>query len=535
MPFPTTEQYMDALQFPSKVLKDPELAAAKVETTGMGLPFARSGGFALTFKLIGPNKVWALRLFQKNRDGDKLGERYGAISRGIKNSGLPYFVEFSFLPAGISIQTQTYSCVKMGWAEGTVLGTFIEKHKNNKPVLNGLEQNILKLSEDMTKAGLAHGDLQTDNVLVSSSGVLKFVDYDAFFVPEVRHLGAIEVGYPNFQHPERGKLKPYDEKMDRFSFLVIHSALKALQVNPALWDKVGADPQGLLIRASDFAAPHASVAFHTLALDPQVGATYKRLAAICEGKYQDVPTLAEFLSGKGPAALNLKPISKIAAAGATASQTISSSYQSRASKVISGADYATALGAMGQHVEIVGKVISADARITRHGKPYVFILFGPKTGKAVYIPIWSEGLLELQGSGFRADASLVGKWISVTGIMDATKSYSTWQRTGITVVEANMIMTISETEAKFRLAAKPKVTSATTMPQSSSTNPVNKNQQIAAAAKAAAAKQSNTSTGYKPSSSTSRKPSYQSTSGRAQAPSRAPQKSFLQKFLDFFS
>jgi hypothetical protein len=98
-----------------------------------------------------------------------------------------------------------------------------------------------------------------------------------------------------------------------------------------------------------------------------------------------------------------------------------------------------------------------------------------------------------------------------------------------------MIMTISETEAKFRLAAKPKVTSATTMPQSNSTNPVNKNQQIAAAAKAAAAKQATASTSYKSSTPTTRKPSYQSTSGRAQSPSRAPQKSFLQKFLDFFS
>ena len=64
MPYPTTEQYMEALQFPSKHLKDIELANAKVESTGMGLPFARSGGFALTFKLIGPGKSWALRLFQ---------------------------------------------------------------------------------------------------------------------------------------------------------------------------------------------------------------------------------------------------------------------------------------------------------------------------------------------------------------------------------------------------------------------------------------------------------------------------------------
>ena len=100
---------MEALQHPSLVFKDSELAASKVETTGMGLPFARSGGFALTFKLIGQNKTWAVRLFQKDRLNDKLAERYGAIARGIKNSGLPYFVDFSFLPAGISIQTKTYS------------------------------------------------------------------------------------------------------------------------------------------------------------------------------------------------------------------------------------------------------------------------------------------------------------------------------------------------------------------------------------------------------------------------------------------
>jgi hypothetical protein len=527
MPFPTTEQYMEALQFPSKVLKDQELASAKVETTGMGLPFARSGGFALTFKLMGPNKTWALRLFQKNRDGDKLGERYGAISRGIKNSTLPYFVEFSFLPAGISIQTQTYSCVKMGWAEGTVLGTFIEKNKGNKPVLQGLRQNIQKLAEDMTKAGIAHGDLQTDNLLVSGTGVLKFVDYDAFFVPEIRHLGAIEVGYPNFQHPQRGKLKPFDEKMDRFSFLVIDSALLALQENPSLWDKVGADPQGLLVRASDFASPHTSVAFHSLALDSHVGTTYKRLAAICEGNYNDVPTLAEFLAGKGPAAINLKPISTIATGKPTNTKATGPVYQSRAAKVISGADYLAALAAAGQHVEIVGKVQSVDARNTKHGKPFVFILFGTKTGKSVYIPIWQEGLQALRAANFRADSSLVGKWISVTGIVDATKNYTTWQRTGITVIDANMISTITETEANFRLASKQNTHTVRSVAPTNSASPINKNAQIAAAAKAAASKQ------------TVKTPQY--VSARTSKPSnsyvrpKVTQKTFMQKLKDFFN
>ena len=524
MPYPTTEQYMEALQFPSKHLKDVELANAKVESTGMGLPFARSGGFALTFKLIGPGKSWALRLFQKDRVGDKLGERYGAISRGIKACGLPYFVEFSFLPAGISIQTQTYSCVKMGWAEGTVLGTYIEKNKRNKSVLLQLRQNIQKMAADMERVGFAHGDFQTDNLLVSSSGGLKFVDYDAFFVPEIAGLGAIEVGYPNFQHPERGKLKPFDSKMDRFSYLVIDSALNALISNPDLWDKVSADPQGLLVRASDFASPHTSASFHTLALDPNVGTIYKRLAAVCEGKYADIPLLSDFLAGKGPAALNLKPISTITSSQSTrsSSSSVGSTYQTNASQVVSGDNFLAAKGAGGRFVEIVGFIKNVDTRPTKYGSPKVFLIFGTVSGNSVYIPIWAEGIANLNAAGKSVGAQSKGQWVSVTGMVDADFATGSWSRTGITVVDASQINFISEAEAKRRLTAKT-VTSPTsftpsTPAQTTALNSAARNAQIAAQAKAAASKSSPSSSTYKKSAAPRKSParsSYSSTPSRS--------------------
>jgi len=534
MPYPTTEQYMEALQFPSKHLKDVELANAKVESTGMGLPFARSGGFALTFKLIGPGKSWALRLFQKDRVGDKLGERYGAISRGIKACGLPYFVEFSFLPAGISIQTQTYSCVKMGWAEGTVLGTYIEKNKRNKSVLLQLRQNIQKMAADMERVGFAHGDFQTDNLLVSSSGGLKFVDYDAFFVPEIAGLGAIEVGYPNFQHPERGKLKPFDNKMDRFSYLVIDSALNALISNPDLWDKVSADPQGLLVRASDFASPHTSVSFHALALDPNVGTIYKRLAAICEGKYADIPLLSDFLVGKGPAALNLKPISAITSSQSTksSSASVGSSYQTNASQVVSGDNFLAAKGAGGRFVEIVGLIKNVDTRPTKYGSPKVFLIFGTVSGNSVYIPIWAEGIANLNAAGKSVGAQSKGQWVSVTGMVDADFATGSWSRTGITVVDASQINFISEAEAKRRLTAKT-VTSATsftpsTPAQTTALNSAARNAQIAAQAKAAASKSSPSSSTYKKSPAPRKSParsSYSSTPSRSSSYSPSPKSS----------
>jgi len=534
MPYPTTEQYMEALQFPSKHLKDVELANAKVESTGMGLPFARSGGFALTFKLIGPGKSWALRLFQKDRVGDKLGERYGAISRGIKSCGLPYFVEFSFLPAGISIQTQTYSCVKMGWAEGTVLGTYIEKNKRNKAALLQLRQNIQKMAADMERVGFAHGDFQTDNLLVSASGGLKFVDYDAFFVPEIAGLGAIEVGYPNFQHPERGKLKPFDNKMDRFSYLVIDSALNALISNPDLWDKASADPQGLLVRASDFASPHTSVSFHALALDPNVGTVYKRLAAVCEGKYADVPLLSDFLAGKGPAALNLKPISTITSSQSTknSSASVGSTYQTNTSQVISGDNFLAAKGAGGRFVEIVGFIKNVDTRPTKYGSPKVFLIFGTVSGNSVYIPIWAEGIANLNAAGKSVGAQSKGEWVSVTGMMDADFATGSWSRTGITVVDASQINFISEAEAKRRLTSKTatSVTSFTpsTPAQTTALNSAARNAQIAAQAKAAASKSSPSSSTYKKSPAPRKSParsSYSSSPSRTNSYSPAPKSS----------
>ena len=531
MPYPTTEQYMEALQFPSKHLKDVELANAKVESTGMGLPFARSGGFALTFKLIGPGKSWALRLFQKDRVGDKLGERYGAISRGIKSCGLPYFVEFSFLPAGISIQTQTYSCVKMGWAEGTVLGTYIEKNKRNKSVLLQLRQNIQRMAADMERVGFAHGDFQTDNLLVSSSGGLKFVDYDAFFVPEIAGLGAIEVGYPNFQHPDRGKLKPFDNKMDRFSYLVIDSALNALISNPDLWDKVSADPQGLLVRASDFASPHTSVSFHTLALDPNVGTIYKRLAAVCEGKYADIPLLSDFLAGKGPAALNLKPISTITSSQSTksSSASVGSSYQTNASQVVSGDNFLAAKGAGGRFVEIVGFIKNVDTRPTKYGSPKVFLIFGTVSGTSVYIPIWAEGIANLNAAGKSVCAQSKGQWVSVTGMVDADFTTGSWSRTGITVVDASQINFISEAEAKRRLTAKTVASANSFTPstpaQTTALNSAARNAQIAAQAKAAASKSSPSSNPYRKSAAPRKSParsSYSSTPSRASSYSPSP-------------
>jgi len=51
MPYPSLEQYNQAFQLHSKLVIDPELKSGTVATTGLGLPLAISGGFALTYTI----------------------------------------------------------------------------------------------------------------------------------------------------------------------------------------------------------------------------------------------------------------------------------------------------------------------------------------------------------------------------------------------------------------------------------------------------------------------------------------------------
>jgi hypothetical protein len=318
-------------------------------------------------------------------------------------------------------------------------------------------------------------------------------------------------------------LKPFDNKMDRFSYLVIDSSLSALISNPDLWDKVSADPQGLLVRASDFASPHLSASFQALAQDPNVGTVYKRIAAVCEGKYADIPTLSDFIAGKGPAALNLRPISILTSAQPSKSRsaTSSSTYQTNASQVISGDNYLAAKGAGGRFVEIVGFIKNVDTRPTKYGSPKVFLIFGTVSGNSVYIPIWAEGIANLSAAGKSVGAQSKGQWVSVIGIVDADFATGSWSRTGITVVDASQINFISEAEAKRRLTAKTVSSAANLAPstpaQATALNSAARNAQIAAQAKAAASRSSPSSSTYKKSAAPRKSParsSYSSTPSR---------------------
>ena len=351
-------------------------------------------------------------------------------------------MEFEFQPNGVLVNGRTYPIVKMEWASGSTLGEFVEGSYRDGRKLSQLDVSLHALAAYMEGQSLAHGDVQPGNVMVSRGGQsLQLIDYDGMFVDALKSLGSAELGHRNFQHPQRAA-RSWDGTLDRFSFIALNVAVRALQVRPDMWDKTQSDGDAFLFKANDFAEPAKSPVFAELFGHAQLSGAARNLAAICQGPFGAVPTLEDFLAGKNiPQVAIFAPPKPPASAG----------YMS-AFPVLDAVDYALCLTHVGDRIELVGRIVEFRQDLTRHGKPYVFLNFAPWKGEIVKISIWSDGLGELKQ---RPDESWVGKWISVTGLLEppfrsAKHHYS---HLAVSITQANQLHFISKAEGRYRLAA----------------------------------------------------------------------------------
>jgi hypothetical protein len=483
MTFPSIEQYTDALQIPHNTLLDPTLAAGTVETNSWGLPFGRSGGFALTFKITNGHRAYAFRCFQSDRA--TMHQRYTAISEAVTAANLPYFVAFQYLDPGIRVQQNGYPAIRMDWADGLPLGVYVEQQYKDSGRMRALQQQLHGMALVLEGAGIAHGDIQTGNILVGPSGDIKLVDYDGMYVPALASLGSIETGHPNFQHPQRAQLKPFDPTLDRFSFALLHATLSALIESPSLWTTLKSDPEALLLRASDLATPGSSAAFHTLTRLPGSGPVFQRLLAVTTADYTQIPTFNDFLSGRniptprpvaGPAATAAAPPTQATATGTSGTRwyqpdqsppadagpfRLPAAYASRF-PVLAAADTKACFAAAGQQVELIGRVQSIERGENGRGLPYVLLLLSPSTGDGVQVSIWAEGLTALAGVGITVDDTWINSWISITGTVDTFTASDSLQaaftasgalrRAFITLTDPTTLAILSAPQARWRMA-----------------------------------------------------------------------------------
>jgi formylglycine-generating enzyme required for sulfatase activity len=315
MPWPKAIDYNEAVQNLRLATEDEELQAGEAERNARRRLAVWSGGFADVYKINCPatGNTWALKCFTKGDPG-LLQERYGFISRYLEAARLPFTVDFKFLPRGIRIQSEWFPAVKMRWVQGVRLNEFVETHLGQGKMLRQLLGLWVKLAARLREARMAHADLQHGNVLLVPEGEalrLTLIDYDGMYVPELAGHRSGELGHPSFQHPQRLRDGTYNADVDRFSHLVICSAIRCLSDGQKdLWPRFN-NGENLLFRESDFARPAESELFRFLweSEDRDARALVGRLVLACHQPLEQAPLVDDVIAdGK---ILSLSPADEI--------------------------------------------------------------------------------------------------------------------------------------------------------------------------------------------------------------------------------
>jgi pimeloyl-ACP methyl ester carboxylesterase len=305
MTWPSATDYNAAVQNPQLCFREEDLRQGQAAGDLFGLPRPHSGNFADVYQIQGADgQSWAVKCFTRPVPG--LRARYQAISEHLRLAQRAFMVEFQFLDEGICVRGQWLPLVKMRWVEGFRLNEFICEHLNKPVLLDKLAQLWVRLAGELRDADMAHGDLQHGNVLLvpgskGGSLALKLIDYDGMFVPALAESPSEEVGHPNYQHPRRLCGDGYDRKMDRFSHLLIYTALRCLRIGgEELWQRYD-NQENLLFREEDLLYPSKSRLLHELWEMPEreVRDLVGHLLLASRGALGDIPTLDELVDDSG--------------------------------------------------------------------------------------------------------------------------------------------------------------------------------------------------------------------------------------------
>jgi len=288
MPWPIASDYNDAIQSPTGCFADPDLKRGTVQLDRLGLPQASSGMFASVYDVSTPTGRWAVKCFLTSIDDQRF--RYDAISKHLASAQLPFMVHFRYLPDGILVRGQWYPILKMEWVKGEPLNAYVSRHVNRPDLLLKLAREWCDVVSKLKSAGIAHGDLQHGNVLVTGLGI-RLIDYDGMFIPEFAGRKSYETGHRNYQHPERDG-NTFGGSLDTFSTWVIFVSILATHLDPTLWTRANAGDECLLFRSDDFRNPNHARIFELMERSrPEVRALATQFRLLLDCSLQNLPTL----------------------------------------------------------------------------------------------------------------------------------------------------------------------------------------------------------------------------------------------------
>ncbi len=358
------------------------------------------------------------------------------------------FVPFEYLFDGLTAGTASVPVVLMDWAPGIELGPFLDMYHADGARLTQLRDGLADLAAFLDEQEFAHGDLQVGNLFVGEEGRLVMIDYDGAWLPELNRLDQREYGHINFQHPLREESRP-GPSMDRFSLITMDVALQALSGDASLWERFSSGESTLFTQA-DFVDPAASPLFGHLSTLRGVAIAADLFAGVCTGAYEDVPSLSSFreacrLGKPSPARVKRNPVGK----------ALRRPYRGQY-PVVAATDVDAIVNLVGRKAEVVGRILGVKLGTTRNGDPFRFVNFSDWRGRAFKVNVWRDALEEYQSW---PDESWVGRWVSVTGLVDEpfVSEAHGYRHFSITANNRTQICVIDEEEAKMRLGVLPSI------------------------------------------------------------------------------
>lgn len=254
MNYPLISEYIEAIKSAEDNFE--KLSYLRPVLGDDGLPVMTSGNFAVVFKMKDEQseKFYAVKCFTKEQEGR--AEAYREITKELKKDvSSPYLTSVRYLDKELFVDTDQTSetefpVLLMDWVEGKTLDKYLRENLDDKYALEMLAYRFSQLAQWLIPQPFAHGDLKPENILVREDGTLVLVDYDGMYVPSMKGQKARELGSPDFRHPLRTE-NDFDEHTDDFTLIVILLSLKAISLNPNLYEKYGLK-DGLLLSGKDY-------------------------------------------------------------------------------------------------------------------------------------------------------------------------------------------------------------------------------------------------------------------------------------------
>ena len=299
-PWPTATDYVAAVQDTAGAFRDEELTALRLRPGLMGLPAAATGQNAIVFDADGPAGRTALRCFTS---GPHRGD---AVYRALEAMDLPeQLVPVRWRDDALVVGGTAWPVVTMPWIVGDPLHRWVGDNMHRPARIAALADAWVEACRVMYASGVAHGDLQHGNVLITPDDRIRLIDFDGVLLFDPSTGAELtdapsEVGHPNYQHPQRIEDGFSSRFVDTFSALLIHTTLRALVVDPGLWAHHRGE--NLVLVQADLFEPESSDALRRMRRsdDPVVTHGADLLSRWCRTGVRANLTLADVL-GPRPA------------------------------------------------------------------------------------------------------------------------------------------------------------------------------------------------------------------------------------------